>query len=519
MNPTSSGRGLLRARSSILVSSAVAVALGLTAGVVPAQTSPYQSSQRNDFGSGLGQEQLPKGGSFQPRVEAAAQYANNINLAEDSRDQIDTFGLEVAPGFYASYLSESTIAAIDYSLIGRGWDDSDFNDVSHRLEANGEWRAIPEWFSLLGQASYSDSVVDAAQGANYGGLGIFGPGNLAEVASMSVTPRFSHRFGDFQADAHYSYGRTWYLDEGKGQPPQFGFVGDQDSEDQDASVSVGTSRDAGSKLTGRAFYDWQKSEFENALPYEYERAGADLGFKLSRTVSLVGDVGRESALDEDSTAGGLDSDFWSAGLRYDPNERTTLEGRYGERFFGDSWSASVQHRARLIDVTAAYSEQPEVETRQLSLGEFDPGTLPPGFPTEGFALLASEPYVAKTARVTVDAEGSRTKIGFVAYHQDRDYLTGLRDDEINAGAALTMTRDLASNLSADVELTYGDFERTLANPTTVDATSYQDTTLLVRANKEAGKRFVLSGETGYLTRSGDADYDGWWVALRARWTP
>ena len=33
------------------------------------------------------------------------------------------------------------------------------------------------------------------------------------------------------------------------------------------------------------------------------------------------------------------------------------------------------------------------------------------------------------------------------------------------------------------------------------------------------------GEAGYLTRSGeddlagDQDYDGWWLGLRARWTP
>jgi len=29
----------------------------------------------------------------------------------------------------------------------------------------------------------------------------------------------------------------------------------------------------------------------------------------------------------------------------------------------------------------------------------------------------------------------------------------------------------------------------------------------------------LSAETGYLLSTGDRDYDGWWVALRARYTP
>ena len=37
---------------------------------------------------------------------------------------------------------------------------------------------------------------------------------------------------------------------------------------------------------------------------------------------------------------------------------------------------------------------------------------------------------------------------------------------------------------------------------------------------QAGQNeLTLSAEAGYLTRSGDSEYDGWWTGLRARWTP
>ena len=82
-----------------------------------------------------------------------------------------------------------------------------------------------------------------------------------------------------------------------------------------ADVNIGLVPEA-TKGYGKLFYTWEHSDFENALPYEFERAGFDGGSELSRTLTLVGDVGKESALDVNTSEGGLDSDFWSAGLRW-----------------------------------------------------------------------------------------------------------------------------------------------------------------------------------------------------------
>jgi hypothetical protein len=73
-------------------------------------------------------------------------------------------------------------------------------------------------------------------------------------------------------------------------------VSDEDSTDQSASLSFGTW-ERGAQFSGRVFYDWERSEYETALPFEYERAGLDAGFRISRTLVFVGDFGRESDLD------------------------------------------------------------------------------------------------------------------------------------------------------------------------------------------------------------------------------
>lgn len=506
---------------------AAIAALLAMAGTAAAQTVPFQAPQRWQIGSGVGQADLPKGGVFEPRIEAAVQYVGNIDLAADGEPQIDTAGFEAAPGFYASYSSGTARAAIDYSLVARWWEDSDFNDVSQRLGANGEWNVVPEWFSLRGQATYDDAVIDPRVSANYGGLGIFGAGNLTEYATASLSPLLRHRFGDLEAIAQYTYGRTWYFDEGKGQPV-LGFVSNQDSTDEAVNLSFGTAADAGARVLASVFYEWQRSEYETALPYKYEQLGIDAGMRVQRTLALVGRVGQESDLDASTTEGGFDSTFWNLGLRWNPNERTMAEGRIGERFFGNTWLLSVTHRARLLEFNASYSEEPTVETRTLSLGGFDPGDLPPSSPGVDLGRLNSSPFVARSATAGVRAVGSRTTMGLSAYQFERDYLQAIRQDETQSGVAFDATRQLASNLSADFGLSYNWYDYASIDAIAGSSSSdYRDLTATVRLNRRSGEKLTLSGEAGYLDRNSDGatlpgvstDYDGWWVGLRARWTP
>ncbi|MGB5102808.1 MAG: TIGR03016 family PEP-CTERM system-associated outer membrane protein [Steroidobacteraceae bacterium] len=512
----SAGRRVPHEAPSPLVTLGLIAVLGLP-GPAGAQTVPYQYSQRGAIGSGLGQMGVPSGGVFQPRIEGAILYSSNTSLAQSGEDQNDAASLELSPGFYASYSSGAGSAAIDYSMIGRAWEDGDSNDLTHRLEANGEWIALPEWFSLRGQASYGDTIIDPRDGLNYGGLGTFGQSNLTEVATATGSPILRHRFKNFEVVAQYSYGRTWYLDEGKGEPVS-GFELGRDAIDQSANFSLGTATDA--RVSGRVFYDWQDSDFENQLPYRFERAGFDGGLQISRTLSLVGDVGKESELQVSTTEGGLDEDFWSAGLKWAPNERTSAEARYGERFFGTSYSVAAIHTARLLEFSASYSEQPTVETRRLSLSDIVPGELPTGIPDIELGLY-NRPYVAKSANVGVTAAGSRTTLSLSGFQYDRDFIDEALVTETSMGVRLGATRQLASNLSADLSLSYSDIERAqdFDDPVVSGISSDYDTQALLRLNRNAGAKLTLSGEAGYFIRSGALDYDGWWVGLRAKYEP
>ena len=81
----------------------IVLLLAFAAGPVIAQTVPYQSSQRSQYGNVLSDETLPRGGTFLFRVDAAVQYADNLALTDDPDLQVSSGGLELSPGFYASY--------------------------------------------------------------------------------------------------------------------------------------------------------------------------------------------------------------------------------------------------------------------------------------------------------------------------------------------------------------------------------------------------------------------------------
>ena len=140
-------------------------------------------------------------------------------------------------------------AAIDYSVIGRAWDDSDYNNVSQQGAANGRWTAVPDLFYIDAQGSITDSVISPLLGSNYGGLGLFGADNLTPAGNGRHDSTFDKRFGDFNLLAQYSYGRVWYFDEGD-NANRSGFLGQDDSRDQSAYVSFG-NKESGAQADGR----------------------------------------------------------------------------------------------------------------------------------------------------------------------------------------------------------------------------------------------------------------------------
>jgi hypothetical protein len=489
--------------------------LACAASPAMAQTVPYQAPQRSQYSNVLSDEGLARGGYLQLRVGTAMQYVDNLALTDDPELQVSSGGLELSPGFFASYSGEGFEGAIDYSLIARAWEENEYDDVTHELSANGRWKAVADLFYVDGTAAYFPSIIDPRVGMNPGNIGLLGSENLAETATTSVTPTLRKRFNDFEASAQYSYGRVWYLDL---DDPATTPIGQnlEDSTDSMARAAFGTA-ESDRKLTGHVHYEWNKSEFEFSPEYRYDQLGFDGGWQFVDTLTLVGEVGIESALDVDTSAGGLDDDYWSAGLRWVPGANTSAEARFGQRFFGDSYYVAIKRRARALLIEAAYSEEPTVETARVGAASFEPGELPPDNPGTEPGRVSSDPFIAKDGRITLTVEGVRTTIRAVTYHIERDYLSGNIAEETTFGGGLGATRQFAANFSGDLEATYQDTD-TQGEFAPARGRTYQ-TEAILRFNHETSRTITTSLEGGYFNQSGSLVYDGWWVALRVRYQP
>lgn len=501
---------------------AAAIALALTA---PAHSEPYLSTLGAVFDRYPLSEQLKPGFVFEPRVESALQFIGNINLAQESSKEVDLAGIEFVPGLLASYNTARGRGFLDYSFVGRVWEDSDYNAATHRLLANGNYWLVPDWFLVSGQASYGDTIIDPLISYNYGSSGLFNRSNIAERATASITPAINHDFRDFNFYASYTYGRVWYLDNRDvPESPVFTFFKDN-SRDQRAFVQI-SSRDPGNQATLKVFYEWQASDFERTVPYRYERVGTDLGFRLSRTLRLVADAGLESDLDKSTVAGGLDSEFWHAGLRWTPDSRTTVEGRYGQRFYGDAWRFLVERDTRFVTIRLSYTEDPDIETRRVGIN-FDPDEIPLP-PQDDPTGITSYPYIRKDAIAALIAEGARTRLRFELYDRKREYLTSLRADTDIQGVRFNGVRDLGSDFYAELDTYYSDSKRGVfveeadgfVDPETGEyffAQSY-DWTIKGRLTWELYSNLYTAAEVGYLQRRGTRTYDGEWLAFRVRYT-
>ena len=105
----------------------------------------------------------------------------------------------------------------------------------------------------------------------------------------------------------------------------------------------------------------------------------------------------------------------------------------------------------------------------------------------------------------------------MAYDTERDYLSGSVAEETTIGGGLSATRQFAANFSGDLQATYQDTDTEAALDQVQDHT-YQ-TEAILRFNHRTSRTITTSLEGGYYNQSGTLAYDGWWVALRARYQP
>lgn len=330
----------------------------------------------------------------QPRFNLSETWTDNVTLVE--QDPEDDYITQISPGlsvrgeggrlrFGAEYNLQNVISA----------NDGDRNRTNHQLQADGRGEFVKHVFFVDASSRITQALVDNRERfADTNRL--FDNNNRADVFTYQVSPSLRHHFGRWaDAEARYTRGEVF-------------------TESNRADVSD-SSRDA-FELTlssGRWFQrvPWQLSYQDTTVEggrreqSEFRSIRGQVSYVFNRQFRASFSAGDESNSFATSRRSN-DGFFWNVGGTWTPSRRTSLEARYGDRFFGHNFGFDVRHRRRHSTFSLSYSEDVQTLNRLLTeqelvqlVDEFGNPILDP--PVEGeIPLPIDTPSLSRDVFVT-----------------------------------------------------------------------------------------------------------------------
>ena len=355
-----------------------------------------------------------QGWEIEPSVYVATRFTNNLELQADEFAE-DEFILEVAPGLSISKEGDRFNAALDYRLQELQFTrESDRNQRFHQLDTSFNLEPIREHFSVEGEASVSQVIVDPAL---VSGLGNFSTAeNRTDAITYGLTPRLNYGLGSFADwELSYAFQRIDYRD-----------TDSQGRALEDADRGVG-SFILGNGARGNSFiwqlrYANENVEYEVSPRLEIESATAEIGYQIGIIQPFVS-AGVETDLEDLNKTGGLDASTWSVGFRVE-TDKQLLEASFGERYFGDTYSFSWSRTARVLELSAQYFEGPSTTVARFLARELpiDQSVIP----IDNATRIAPEVFLSKRADFDVALNFRRTSVEF-SFADDRREVIGLND--------------------------------------------------------------------------------------------
>ncbi|MCG5524367.1 TIGR03016 family PEP-CTERM system-associated outer membrane protein [Ectothiorhodospira haloalkaliphila] len=378
---------------------------------------------------------------FTPRVSVSQTYTDNVNLASSSDDKESESVSQLNTGFSLSRDGGRTDLSLGYNLQSLAyWGDDSRNTVNHTFSGNSNTELLRETFFVDASASYRERLVDGRDGFADDTLT---DGNRTGVATYRISPYWRQQFGRFAGgEVRYTWDKTDYQDatiEGSGSE----------------SNRVQASLNSGPQFTTVGWgvtYSWDQVDFEDGSQTTFESIEGLVRLNLTPQFSVFAAGGQErNDFEQDATRSDPDDSFWRAGFTWLPTPRTSLDAFYGERFFGDTYGLTLNHRFRHAALSIAYSETVTAQSRvELVDPEADIVTDPIEDSSDLFEIV---PDVFISRQLTVSVSGQKSKVSWAVRgsRQEREFETARGDQNVNT-LTTSASYQLAPRTSAQASL-------------------------------------------------------------------
>jgi len=358
-----------------------------------------------------------------PLFSAEETYSDNKNLEPEGSANAG-FITTTTAGFDMTGKGNRSGFGLRYALQSvLDNDQPDTHQLYHLLDANGNAELVRNHVFLNASASARqrpksllDPVsVDSSTAA----------GNLQQTYSWSATPALVNRLGNF-ADSRleYTHDEVYY----------------RASSGEDSTADTGHYRLSSGELFGRTQWaldaSYRKVHAGELDSGRFGRYAAELGYQLDRHWLAKATGGYEKN-DYQTLRSKTDGSFWEVGLDWAPTQRSRMSVGYGERFFGKTWRASLEHERRYLTFDASYSETLTSDRENVlrptgTIQIFDPNcprSDPTCLPTDTVTVYETQPansfFIAKSGRASVAADLGRHRVTVGVGTLEREYeLTG-----------------------------------------------------------------------------------------------
>lgn len=361
-------------------------------------------------------------------VDLGVIYSDNLRLAPDGSEE-NEFVYSIAPAFSLSTEGDRLTADIGYRPQAFFYDTAPESDsIFHVLDASATGTVVRDSLFVFVSAANYQSIVTPNAGIATSNLPI--TGNRIDSRILQIRPYWQQNVGFADVLAEVAYTDTQYdeLDDTRAA-----FT--QDNNERLARFDLNNhSRQEG--IAWGINYLYQRTEYDEAIPWDYQRASANLGYWVNGTTRIFASGGLETAFDNYFESD-LDDEFWEVGFQYRPNQRLDMEIAIGERGYGESYRARISYELRRGQSTLTYTEDPATR------GGLQSGRRPI-LDTDNLDDFLNQPgqsdrFIRKRGQWTTQFELARSDLSFRLFAEersDRTTATGdaLENEELSGAA-------------------------------------------------------------------------------------
>lgn len=344
---------------------------------------------------------------FAPSLSLRQTISDNVTLAPDD-EETDLATTLIPAVSYCQNIPRLT-ASFDYQaeLIHYA-DDSSRNDIFHQANASATATILRDrlFLDVSGDFDQQPESFDSPFATDNELI----TGNRTDALRFEVSPRFIQGLGPLGTSVtRYAFRTAQFSDS------------DQDTRSHTASFRL-TSPQAADPLSWIASVRSERVQTDRTGARgdteDLDDAFLELGYRISGGLSVLGRAGLETVNRRDGSIDRFGGEYWEAGLRWsDPNTR--LEARYGNRFFGDTFSASIRRESGPLSLSARYSETQEI--RQANTGI--PNDQRDLFRAIFGEIPENQVVINKRLNLSASYETALSTIEVTGFDERRDFVT------------------------------------------------------------------------------------------------